>query len=275
MSDAVSSISVLGLPWDKSSSFLRGAEAAPAAIRAALAAESGTLTDEAGRDLGPSLRVRPDLCLAPNTWREEVAAGATAALSTGPAIFLGGDHSVTFPILQAVHQRHGAVHLIHIDAHPDLYDRFDDDPYSHACPFARIMEEGLAVSLTQLGIRATNAHQVEQARRFGVRQWPIHEAPANAPLPAGPCYLSIDLDGIDPAFCPGVSHREPGGLSVREVLNLIRRLKGPLVGADVVEYNPSRDVQDQTAHVAAKLVKALAGRMHGAGEPGSGPSPSA
>jgi arginase family enzyme len=77
----------------------------------------------------------------------------------------------------------------------------------------------------------------------------------------GPVYLSLDLDGIDPAFAPGVSHREPGGLTVREVLTLIQSLPAPFVGADVVELNPRRDLDGVTAAVAAKLVREIASRM--------------
>ena len=81
------------------------------------------------------------------------------------------------------------------------------------------------------------------------------------PVVRGPVYVSVDIDGLDPAFAPGVSHREPGGLSVREVLGIIQTLEGPIVGADVVEYNPSRDVGGLTSHVCAKLVRELASRM--------------
>ena len=83
----------------------------------------------------------------------------------------------------------------------------------------------------------------------------------NRPKLRGPLYISIDLDGLDPAFAPGVSHPEPGGLSVREVLGMVQGAPGPLVGADVVEFNPARDPQGITALVAAKLVKELASRM--------------
>jgi arginase len=81
------------------------------------------------------------------------------------------------------------------------------------------------------------------------------------PAVDGEVYLSIDLDGLDPAFAPGVSHREPGGLSVREVLTLVQEMRGTLVGADVVEYNPHQDLGGMTATVAAKIVKEVAGRM--------------
>jgi len=81
---------------------------------------------------------------------------------------------------------------------------------------------------------------------------------ASVPIPQGPLYISIDLDALDPAFAPGVSHYEPGGLSVRDILSVLHRIDAPIVGADVVEYNPTRDINGMTAVVAAKLVKEFA-----------------
>jgi arginase family enzyme len=124
------------------------------------------------------------------------------------------------------------------------------------------MEERLASRLVQVGIRAMNGHQRTQADRYGVdvidmRRWQA----GTRPVTDGPVYLSIDLDGIDPAHAPGVSHREPGGLTVRDVIGVIQDLRGTLIGADIVEFNPSQDVGDLTARVAAKLVKEVAARM--------------
>jgi arginase family enzyme len=152
--------------------------------------------------------------------------------------------------------------VLHVDAHADLYETYEGDRYSHACPFARVMEERLADRLVQVGIRTLNAHQREQAERHGVeivdmRAWSAGVRPALR----GPVYVSIDVDALDPAFAPGVSHREPGGLTVREVLGLVQTLPGSLVGADVVEFNPTCDPVGLTAPVCAKLVKELAGRM--------------
>jgi arginase len=121
------------------------------------------------------------------------------------------------------------------------------------------MEEKLAAHLVQVGIRTMNAHQRAQAERYGVRVIDMRAWVAGArPEVRGPLYVSVDMDGLDPAFAPGVSHREPGGLSVREVVTLIQSLPGPIVGADVVEYNPTRDINGMTAVVAAKFVKELA-----------------
>ena len=143
-----------------------------------------------------------------------------------------------------------------------VYDEFQGNRFSNACPFARIMEEGLARRLVQVGIRTLNQPQVRQARRFRVEMVTLDAfAPEAVPIPEGPLYVSIDLDGIDPAFAPGVAHPEPGGLSVRELIEVLHRIEGPLVGADVVELLPAADEGGRTAGVAAKLVKELAGLM--------------
>jgi len=160
----------------------------------------------------------------------------------GRPIALGGDHSITYPIVRAVRWFHPRLSILHFDAHPDLYPEFQGDPYSHACPFARIMDEKLADQLVQVGIRTMNATQRTQAERHGVdvidmRAWVTGRRPA---LEA-PIYISIDLDAFDPAFAPGVGHREPGGLTVREVLTVLQGLPVPIVGADVVEFNPQQD----------------------------------
>ncbi len=259
---------LLGLPWDGSSSFLRGPAEAPPLIRAALRSPGGNLWSEDLRDLGAGpLEDGGDVPLADARdaaqARERIESAVTGLIGLrARPLALGGDHSVTYPVMRAVHRRHPGTTIVLVDAHPDLYDRFDGDRFSHACPFARILEEGLASRLVQVGIRAMNAHQRDQADRFGVevvdmRAW----AAGKRPVVRGPVYLSLDLDGLDPAFAPGVSHREPGGLSVRDVLGIVQGLGGTLVGADIVEYNPRQDVAGLTAQVAAKLVKEVAARM--------------
>jgi agmatinase len=194
-------------------------------------------------------------------------ATASAARSGAVPLLLGGDHFVSYPAVAGVAAVHGPLDVLHFDAHPDLYDDFEGDPHSHASPFARIMEQGLARRLVQVGIRTLNRHCREQAERFGVEILEMRDfAPDRVPIPTGPLYISIDLDGFDPAYAPGVSHHEPGGLSVRDVLAVLRRVPGPLIGADIVEYNPKRDVNGVTAVLAAKLVKELAA-LAAAGRP--------
>jgi agmatinase len=257
---------LLGLPYDASSSYLRGAADGPRAIREALHCPSSNTWSEALVEIGSGalvdmgdLPLTKDAAAARAMIEERVAALIDEGRST---ICLGGDHSVTYPILRAFGPRFLGLSVLHVDAHPDLYDAFQGDRYSHACPFARTMEERLVSRLVQVGIRAMSGDQKAQADRFGVevfdmRAWERDERPSVE----GPVYVTIDLDGIDPAFAPGVAHPEPGGLSARDVIGLIQRLPGPVVGADVVELNPNRDPMDLTAALAAKLVKELASRM--------------
>lgn len=256
---------LVGLPYDRSSSFLRGAAEAPPAIRAALSSPAGNAWSErTGRVLGPDgLEDGGDLELDDDgeAVRRRIEEHVRPLAASGRVpILLGGDHSVTLPILRALGPLYPKLTVLHIDAHADLYDEFEGDRYSHACPFARIMEERLAGQLVQVGIRSLTGDQAAQAERFGVEMCDMQAwADGARPSIAGPVYVSLDLDALDPAFAPGVSHREPGGLSVRDVLHLLSTVNGPIVGADIVEYNPSRDVSEMTAQVAAKFVKEIAG----------------
>ena len=124
------------------------------------------------------------------------------------------------------------------------------------------MEERLAGRLIQVGVRTLNAHQRSQASKFGVEILGAERWRDVLPLllrVRGSVYVSLDLDVLDPAYAPGVSHPEPGGLSVREVLDVLAAIKVPVIGADIVEYNPQNDIRDLTGRVAAKFVKELVG----------------
>ncbi|MFN2446567.1 MAG: agmatinase [Vicinamibacterales bacterium] len=260
-------VTLVGLPWDASSSFQTGAAGAPARIRQALHSPSSNSWNERGQNaLAPEVfDDAGDVSLG-----EEATVARSAiesAISTLIAdqrvpIALGGDHSITYPIVRGFRVHHDRLTIVHIDAHGDLYDEFDGDRFSHACPFARVMEEGLAARLIQIGVRTLTSHLRDQIARFGVETFGMDRW-WQAPLESihGPLYVSIDLDALDPAFAPGVSHPEPGGLSVRDVVAIIARLPVAPVGADVVEYNPENDLRDLTARVAAKLVKELIGGM--------------
>lgn len=252
-------IRLIGLPTDSHSSFLRGAAQAPTAIRAALASDHSNMATESGLELGSDIVVE-DLGDLPLTeGADDFDLMRTAAASSDTTIFLGGDHMVSYPIVAGLASVHGPLNILHFDAHPDIYDDFEGDPLSHASPFARIMENGLANRLIQVGIRTMNAHCRAQTERFGVEVVEMKDfAVDRVPLPEAPIYISIDLDSLDPAFAPGVSHHEPGGLSSRELVCVLHRLRGPIIGADIVEYNPTRDINGMTAVVAAKLVKELA-----------------
>ncbi|MGA9580605.1 MAG: agmatinase [Allosphingosinicella sp.] len=258
---------LIGAPTDRHSSFLRGAALAPPLIRTALWSDHSNMAAESGCELGVDIRISDagDLPLAEADGDDALIAAAVAEAAADGAVplVLGGDHSITFPVIEALAARHGPFDILHFDAHPDLYDDFEGNSRSHASPFARIMERGLARRLIQVGIRTLNRHCREQAERFGVEIVEMRDfAPDSVPQPAGPLYISIDMDGFDPAFAPGVSHHEPGGLSVREVLAVLDRVRAPVVGADIVEYNPGRDINGLTAVLAAKLVKEVAALCH-------------
>ncbi len=257
---------LIGIRYDAGSSFQRGAAEAPPLIRQALFSPASNLWTEAGIDLGApgALHDVGDVePAADGEVRAEIEATIAALLDRGlRPLVLGGDHSITYPIIRALRRAYPRLSVLQVDAHPDLYAEFEGDRYSHACPFARIMEEELAERLVQVGIRTMTGHQREQAHRFGVEV--IAMADWREPLGLAfdtPLYVSVDLDGLDPAFAPGVSHREPGGLTVRQVLGIIHAVEAPLAGADVVELNPLNDPTGLTASVAAKLVKEIAARM--------------
>ena len=262
----MSPVRLIGLPTDRNSSYLRGPAKAPSAIRAALFSDAGNLASESGAEFGREIILDDvgDLSLTEEASDDAlIERSVTSAITDGYVpLLLGGDHAVTYPILRGIAAAHGPVEILHFDAHSDLYDALDGNRRSHGSPFARIMEEGLASRLVQVGIRTLNAHQREQATRFGVEIVSMRDFdPADVPAMRGPTYVSIDLDGLDPAFAPGVSHHEPGGLSVRNLLDVLHRVEVPVVGGDVVELNPDRDINGVTATVAAKLVKELASIM--------------
>lgn len=264
-------VKLLGVPYDAHSSFLRGPALAPAAIRAALRCGAANWCTESGLDLDPAINTGwtdlGDLDLPDDapTAVDAVRAAARGALADGSRLLsLGGDHLVTWPLVQAVTDGVDGLTIVHFDAHPDLYDALDGDRYSHACPFARIMEEGRVERLLQFGIRTMNPHQRDQAERFGVEVHELRDWDGSIPALSGPVYVTIDLDVLDPAFAPGVSHHEPGGLSTRQLLDAIRQIADSgahVVGADLVELNPTRDVGDVTAMVAAKVARELLGLL--------------
>jgi len=179
-----------------------------------------------------------------------------------PLICLGGDHSITFPILKAFHGKYSRLSILHFDAHPDLYHDFEGNPYSHASPFARVMENGLADRLVQIGIRSANPHQREQAKKFGVEMIEMKDFRNDLQFTFdSPVYISVDTDGLDPAFAPGVAHPEGGGLSTRDIVRIIQTTKGKVVGADIVEMNPLRDVAGITAASCSKILKEICGKI--------------
>ncbi len=261
-----STVAVLGIPIDSNSSFMKGSAAGPAHLRKALHSGAMNLFTENGIDLENHAQF---IDLGDMKFSSEAAfledieqtVSDILALDTG-VLSLGGDHSITYPIVKAYHKKHGAFSILHFDAHPDLYEEYEGNRFSHASPFARIMEDTLVTNLVQVGIRTINPHQRAQIERFGVNTIEMKEWYPEYPIEIdGPVYISLDLDALDPAFAPGVSHHEPGGFTTRDIIRMIQNLQVPIVGADIVELNPQRDVMDMTAMVGAKLLKELAGKM--------------
>jgi arginase len=265
IADPKARIGVLGIAYDENSSYKRGPADAPPLIRAAFHADSSNLWSEKGTDLGEKGIFVDAGDLAPSQGGDaftEITSAVTRLLDHRlRPLVLGGDHAITHPIVSAMSARFPRLSILHFDAHPDLYDAYDGNRRSHASPFARIMEDGSVERLVQVGIRTMNGHQRQQANRFGVevvqmRDW--HDD-----LTFGfdtPLYVSFDMDCLDPAFAPGVSHWEPGGLSTQQVLGLIQSLRAPIVGADIVEFNP-RVEASITAMTAAKIFKEIAAGM--------------
>jgi len=182
---------------------------------------------------------------------------------------LGGDHTIALPILRAVAERHGPVALIHVDAHADVNDEMFGERIAHGTPFRRAVEEGLLQTnkVWQIGLRGSGyaADDFDWPRRQGFTIIPAHEvwwqslAPimdkVRAIIGDAPCYLSFDIDGIDPSFAGGTGTPEIGGLSVPQALEIIRGCRGlNLVGADLVEVSPPYDPSGNTALLGANLL---------------------
>ena len=254
-------IAVQGILYDEKSSFLRGAAKAPPEIRAAYHSSSANYFAENGVETKPeTFENKGDYKIEEYFDIEQIT---ISNLNENKRIVtLGGDHSISYPIVKAIHQIYGPIEILHIDAHGDLYNSFDGDPYSHACPFARIMEDKLASRLVQIGVRTLNSHQREQADKFDVDIIEMKDfSLQRLPVFRNPLYLSVDIDALDPSCAPGVSHQEPGGLLTREVIHIIQSIEGPIVGADIVEYNPDRDLNKMTAMVCAKIFREILSKM--------------
>ncbi|CAO2034343.1 unnamed protein product [Urochloa humidicola] len=277
------SASLLGVPLGHNSSFLQGPAFAPPRIREAIWCGSTNSSTEEGKELNdprvltdvgdvPIQEIR-DCGVEDDRLMHVISESVKTVMDEEPLrpLVLGGDHSISYPVVRAVSEKLGGpVDILHLDAHPDIYDCFEGNNYSHASSFARIMEGGYARRLLQVGLRSITKEGRDQGKRFGVEQYEMRtfskdrEKLENLKLGEGVkgVYASVDVDCLDPAFAPGVSHIEPGGLSFRDVLNIIQNLQGDIVAADVVEFNPQRDTVDgMTAMVAAKLVRELTAKI--------------
>jgi agmatinase len=259
-------VAVLGIPYDKNSSYMRGPALAPDVSHDALHSSSSNLCTENGIDLGTldqwielgNLSIQDET----DVFKEIENTISNLITKDIKIISLGGDHSITFPILRGFATKYTNLNVLQLDAHPDLYDELDGNKLSHATPFLRSLEEGLIGRLVQLGIRTMTPEQQKRADTFNVETIEMKNWDSDSTLDFdGPVYLTLDIDCLDPAFAPGVSHYEPGGFSTREVLSIIQNINVPIIGADIVEFNPERDPSGLTAMVVAKLIKELIGKM--------------
>ena len=264
----------VGVPLDIGTSNRAGARFGPRQIRAesCLIRPYNMATRAAPFD---SLQVADIGDVAINTFNLQASIGIIEAaydeiLGHGcKPLTLGGDHTITLPVLRAIKRAHGPVGVVHIDAHADVNDGMFGEPIAHGTPFRRAIEEGLIepTRMVQIGLRATgyDAEEFDWPRSRGVRVVQVEECwyQSLAPLMAevreqlgeGPVYLTFDIDGIDPAFAPGTGTPEIAGLTVPQALEIIRGCRGlQLVGADLVEVAPPYDTSGNTALLAANLL---------------------
>jgi agmatinase len=276
-----SDVAVVGVPFDAGVSYRPGARFGPAAVR------------EASRLLRP---YHPELDVSPFAAAQVVDAGdivvnpynigeavetlqhEAEALTAGGTklVTVGGDHTIALPLLRAAAKLHGPVALLHFDAHLDTWDTYFGEPYTHGTPFRRASEEGIldTSALSHVGTRGPlyGKRDLEEDRRLGfgivtsgdvLRKGVTEVVDALRQRIGGrPLYVSVDIDVLDPAHAPGTGTPEAGGMTSRELLEILRGLRGlNLIGADVVELAPAYDHAEITAvaasHVAYDLVSLL------------------
>lgn len=200
--------------------------------------------------------------------RIETAFDAILAHDCVP-LTLGGDHTLTYPILKVVARRHGPVALIHVDAHADINDTMFGERIAHGTPFRRALEDGCLEprKVFQIGLRGTgySPDDFEWSRRQGFTVVPAEACWHRSLEPLmhriretigdQPTYLSFDIDSLDPGFAPGTGTVEPGGLSTWQALEIVRGCRGlSLVGGDLVEVSPPWDPSGNTALIGANLL---------------------
>ncbi len=266
-------IALVGVPFDGGTTYRSGARLGPRHIRV----QSALI-----RPYNPTLKLNPfdryriadygDLPVNPLSIQDtfqriEAAIDELLAHDVRP-VCVGGDHSIALPILRALGKRFGPLSVIHFDAHSDTWDEYFGSKYSHGTPFRRAIEEGLIdpTRMLQVGLRGQvySEEDFEFARSKGI-EIIFTEEIFERGLPSvidrfqrfrgAPCYLTFDIDVVDPAFAPGTGTPQVGGPSSREIVALIRGLQGlQLLGADLVEVSPPYDSAEITSLLAANLL---------------------
>ncbi len=274
-------VAVVGVPFDSGVSYRPGARFGPAAVREASrllrpyhpALDVSPFEEKQVVDAG-DIAVNPfDIGEAIETLQQE----AEALQANGTRLVtVGGDHTIALPLLRAAAKQHGPVALLHFDAHLDTWDTYFGEPYTHGTPFRRAAEEGIldTSALSHVGTRGPlyGKRDLEEDRRLGfgiVTSGDVLRRGVTETVDAlrqrigdRPLYVSVDIDVLDPAHAPGTGTPEAGGMTSRELLEILRGLRDlNLIGADVVELAPAYDHAEITAiaasHVAYDLVSLL------------------
>jgi agmatinase len=269
-------VALIGVPFDGGTTYRPGPRFGPRHVRA----QSAII-----RPWNPVLHVNPfakhriadfgDLSVNPlsieDTFRR-IEQGILPLLKAGVrCVCVGGDHSISLPILRAVAKQHGPVALIQFDAHNDLWDEYFGSKYSHGTPFRRAFEEGLLQDggVLQIGLRGQvyGEEDFDFARAHKVRMVTAEEFHKEGPVivqrhlkafRGKPVYITLDIDVVDPAFAPGTGTPQVGGLTSVQILELVRALRGlSIVGCDVVEVSPPFDTGEITSLLAANLLYEL------------------
>ena len=267
-------VGIIGVPFDIGTSNRPGARLAPRQIRDEsrmlrpynMATRAAPFDSLQVADLGDvainTFNLSKSIDIIEQHYRQLTAAGVLP-------LTLGGDHTIVLPILRALAAEHGPLALVHVDAHADVNEHMFGEPIAHGTPFRRAVEEGLLQGdkVFQIGLRGTGyaADDFDWPRQQGFTVVTAEECWGKSlePLMAqvrqtignAPCYISFDIDGIDPAYAPGTGTVEIAGLTVPQALQVIRGTKGlNLVGGDLVEVSPPYDTSGNTALLAANLV---------------------
>jgi agmatinase len=275
-------VAILGVPFDTGVSYRPGARFGPAHVR-----QSSRLL----RPYHPALDVHPfgdqqvadagDLGVNPFDLDEAIRsierdAGALVTTTGATLLTIGGDHTIALPLLRVMHAHHGPVAVLHFDAHLDTWDTYFGAPYTHGTPFRRAAEEGLIdrTASCHVGIRGPLYSRQDLTDDAGFGFLPIHADDfetdgiagvverVRARLGDAPVYISVDIDVLDPAHAPGTGTPEAGGLTSRELLGVLRGLRGlHIVGADIVEVAPAYDHAELTGIAAAHVAYDLLGLL--------------
>jgi agmatinase len=267
-------VAIVGAPFDIGTSYRPGARFGPIGIRHGARTirnwhpdlemfPFGTQQVVDAGDIACSTYVIDDAIKAIETSADELLQDSKRIVT------LGGDHTIAFPLLRAVHRRHGPIALVHFDAHVDTYDTYMKAPYTHGTPFRRASEEGLFIPghSMHVGIRGSKygPEDLGEDAGFGftvLGTWEMEDIGIDGyvtrireQVGEHPMYLSLDIDVLDPAFAPATGTPEVGGFTTRELMGILRGLRGVnLVGADVVEVAPAYDHADITSIAAANVV---------------------